>query len=52
MNITTVQSLSVTFEDLEVYSNYSLQAQAFTRKGFGPWSALVNASTGAPGMSK
>lgn len=54
LNVTTVQdsSLSASFGELSVYSNYSLQARAFTRKGFGPWSASVKVSTGAPGKMR
>ena len=41
-------SLSTYFDGLNVYSNYSVQVRAFTRKGFGPWSTLFPVSTGAP----
>ena len=41
-------NLSVYFDGLNVYSNYSVQVRAFTRKGFGPWGPLVRVSTGAP----
>lgn len=50
LNETTVygSSLSVYFDGLNVYSNYSVQVRAFTLKGFGPWSPLFRVSTGAP----
>lgn len=41
-------SLSAYFDGLNVYSNYTVQVRAFTRKGFGPWGPLVRVSTGAP----
>ena len=41
-------SLSAYFDGLNVYSNYTVQVRAFTRKGFGPWSPLVRVSTGLP----
>lgn len=41
-------SLSAYFDRLNVYSNYTVQVRAFTRKGFGPWSPLVRVSSGAP----
>lgn len=41
-------SLYAYFGGLDVYSNYSVQARAFTRKGFGQWSPLVKVPTGAP----
>ena len=44
-------SLSAYFDGLNVYSNYTVQVRAFTRKGFGPWSPLVRVSTGAPRKS-
>ena len=45
-------SLSTYFDGLNVYSNYSVQVRAFTRKGFGPWSSLFPVSTGAPRKSR
>lgn len=43
--------LSAYFDGLNVYSNYTVQVRAFTRKGFGPWSPLVRVTTGAPGKA-
>ena len=44
-----VPSLTTVFGGLVVMSNYSLKVRAFTRKGYGPWSPLINTSTGSPG---
>ena len=51
LNDSTVlgSSLFAHFSGLSLYSNYSLKVRAFTRKGFGPCSSLVNVSTGVPG---
>ena len=38
------------FEGLVIFSNYSLKVRAFTRKGPGPWSSLINTTTSAGGM--
>ena len=38
------------FEGLLIFSNYSLKVRAFTRKGPGPWSSLINTTTSAGGM--
>ena len=43
------RNLSASFTGLYQYSNYSLKVRAFTRKGFGPWSSLINVSIGDPG---
>ena len=45
-------SLSTYFDGLNVYSNYSVQVRAFTRKGFSPWSPPFPVSTGAPRKSR
>lgn len=45
-----VPSRSAVFGGLTILSNYSIQIRAFTRKGYGVWSGLVNTSTGAGGM--
>ena len=48
----TVQAPTRTavFEGLVIFSNYSLKVRAFTRKGPGPWSSLINTTTSAGGM--
>ena len=43
------RNLSASFAGLYQYSNYSLKVRAFTRKGFGPWSSLINVSIDDPG---
>ena len=48
----TVQAPTRTavFQGLVIFSNYSLKVRAFTRKGPGPWSSLINTTTSAGGM--
>lgn len=53
-NVTVMNfnQLSNQFQDLEVWTNYSVKMCAFTSKGNGPYSARLSARTGEGGKIK